>query len=451
LNAPLFGVDDAAELRALAAADVSEPEQVPVECVRALAALGATRVEVRLGRRGFQVVAPGASLPEPLRAALDTALATAAPASERAHAVEEIAAGPAASLAVLLHPSVQAVRWTLAPPGLDVRLATLTRESARERLRAACRHSPRPILVDGALQTPRRPLDEFPSRALPAPERGRLTLLPESEAARATLLVHGIVRAVRPLPARLPFEVVLEVAGTGGEAPDPAALRDHADARSAAWDQLAASLLIDELHRPPTDPARDALLAALFLRGVEGGLAPHDWRRVPALVVNHDGRRVRASADEVEALGAEAAIAVLEPGGRPRGTVLEASVPVRAALSRLLGLRFEDVARHAERAPWRSRLRAAVDALWALAGRVAARTPLPARALLPQERALLAALQKEWPAYLVAGRGRPQRTRRGVALPRAAADVALAARGVQRDPGLLAAAVALLRPPAQRE
>lgn len=448
MNAPFFGVDDAAELRALAAADVSEPEQVPIECVRAFFALGATRVEVRVGRRGFEVVAAGAALPEPLRAALDTALATTVPVTERARALEQITAGPAASLAVLLHPSVQAVRWALAPPGLDVRLAALAREPARERLRAACRHSPRPVLVDGVRITPPAPEPHAP---LTAPERGRLTLLPESETARATWLVHGVVRAVRPLAARLPFEVVLEVAGADGEAPDPAALRDHADARAGAWDQVAAALLLDELRRPATDPARDALLAALFLRGVEGGLSPRDWRRVPALVVNHDGRRVRVSADEVAALGAQAAIAVVEPGGPARGTVLEASVPVRAALSRLLALRFEDVARHAERAPWRTRLRAALAALWAIAGRVAARTPLPASALLPQERALLAALQKEWPAYMVAGRGRPQRTRRGVALPRAAADVALAARAVQHDPGLLPAAAALLRPPAQRE
>jgi hypothetical protein len=459
MNGPLFDLDDAAELRALAAADLPDPEQVAVEATRAALALGARRVAVAFGRRGFTLVAEGAALPAAEAAGWELALDRGAGAGARARAVESLLGSLAAPLVALLHESVQAVRWNAAPLRLEVELRGASAASARERLRSACRYAPVPVRVDGtgppASSTP-APANPggLPShaawRALPAPEAGLLALLPESEAARATLLVHGVVRATQPLPATLPFEAVVECAA-GVDWPDAAALRERAAARAAAWDELALELLLAALGQPPADPGRDATLAALFLRAAEAGRLGADWGARPALVVRDGARRERVSVDALAARGAEP-LAVVEPGALPRAEALELAVPARAALARLRGLRFEDVTDHPAGATWRARWRGLLDRLGAAAGRVAAREPLPQRALGADERQLLAALQREWgaPCHLVEGGGRPQRSRRGIALPRRAPDVALAARALATDPGLARVAAALLRPP-QRE
>ncbi len=456
MNGPLFDLDDAAELRALAAADLPDPEQVAVEATRAALALGARRVTVDFGRQGFTLVADGAALPAAEAAAWSLALDRGAGAGERARAVESLLGSLAAPLVALLHESVQAVRWSLDPLRLQVDLRGASAGVARERLRAACRYAAVPIRVDGAAPStslapgPAHPAG-LPShaawRALSAPDAGLLALLPEAEAARATLLVHGVVRATQPLPAALPFEAVVEYA-TGVDWPDAAALRERAAARAPAWDDLALELLLATLAQPPSDPGRDASLAALFLRAAEAGRLGADWGARPALVSRSGARRVRVSVDAAAARG-PAPLAVVGPGGLPRVEALELAVPARAALARLRGLRFEDVTDHPAGATWRARWRALLDRAQAALGRVAAREPLPPRALTADERQLVAALQREWGAscHVVEGGGRPQRSRRGVALPRRSPDVALAARALARDPGLASAAADLLRPP----
>ena len=313
----LLAIDVEAEIRHLCEEQLQGPWQVPSELVRLALATGATRVGVNLSRRGFAAVFEGAALAALVLEAVALVLDRRQPDEVRQRAISAVeqdgaqallwAAGLAgAALTVSVSTGRERVRLHVPRDGrpvvsrmssadrarrtrVEVSGARIDAGRARGWLHAACRFTPRPVVIDGSPAARGFP-DGLYRMSVTRPLRAQVAITESGEAPRLWLLQHGVVAARASIPRYPAFQAAVEMGAM------VAANASAADLRAAVTPFLgelvdrAVELMILVARKLPdlADTVRQRVVL-LLLRAARMGLREAQIRSIPLLDVVSSG------------------------------------------------------------------------------------------------------------------------------------------------------------------
>jgi len=472
----LLTIDVSSELATLCEAQLRGTWQVPAELVRLAFRIGATKVSVRSGKRGFEISWEGPTIADEVLADLRSALDADLAADDRQKAIASLeqagmegllwAAGLRGSrLRVVCSnadrrwsydnrsrrqqtkkntdagaPSSAVIQWRC--KGLDNRRAVRW-------LGLATRFASGRVLINGGA-VPAGFAGGLYHLQIEDPAPCRLGLTRSGDEPVLWLLRDGVVSARATIPGYPPFEAAVEL---GGLVPPGASAADMRRAVTpfldalvdrAVWMMVQVSDRLQEMA--PEDGER---LCVLLLRAANKGLRTTDIVRLPILKT--------ASADEtylsverirqMTDLGG-GVLAAFEAGERsieglvdPQSTLL-ASREVRHLLAELTAIRFQSPSRRRRRLHRKVTDRVRVAA-GKLAGRVRggfARREVAPGDLRPAETEVLDALRSAFSptrVRLCEGRGRLGLVGNDVVVPRSHAALEAGRDLVLEDPAWL--------------
>jgi len=457
----LFGIDVAAEITTLCAAQLQGPWQVPAEIVRLANARGAARVEIERRGRGIEIRCDGvlATLSE-LQGLMEI-MDEGADARRRQAAVAEM---ESAGLSVLL--------WALGLAGARLRMSvrsgggTVSLSSRRgyidldvdhsrtglpqtimmwrcrglsvrravSWLKTAVRFVPIPVCVLGR-QVDRGFRDGLYRMRIRMPVEGELAVTSSGEAASLWLLEKGVLSARAIIPGFPPFSAAIEMSETVPAGASADELRQSAGPFLEDLIDEAARMLILLVDRLPTvdEPIR-ARLTTLLLRFAVRGIRRDQILAAKVIRVRRGSRRWMESPREVAGWADKdrGVLRAIDPADTGKGgtRLVEATTEERALLSELLELRIERVA-DTNRAGLGPRLGSLMRRAWRRILGMVGPAVIAESELTLEERALVNAWAgADLELALCAGMGAMRRRGSAVILGRDRAEVRAAARVV---------------------
>ncbi|MEZ4381051.1 MAG: hypothetical protein R3A79_06865 [Nannocystaceae bacterium] len=495
--AKILTIDVDAELRKLSTAQLQGPWQLPAELVRRSVGAGASRIEVRFGRKRVRVDDDGAALDPASLRALVSLLDPRVPRGDRHAALDSLENSGSIALLALAGLELDALSLTTAgadgrghqldlrrgkaptlgaarrgaAPGTRIELSAdgLDLGRARSWLADVTRFVGAKLVVDGAPAADglrdylvSAPLHlDFGARA---PLRGHLAIPRSGDTPRLWILHHGVVVTHQGLTKAPTFEAILELGALVGPRSTAADLRELvAPALPRLADESVALMLQAAERLPQMGAAAQRRLLSLLLQAGRLGRRRRDIEQaplVPCLVAHdepHVWRSIAALREQARGEGGPAVIPALYPsqasgevilGG---GAVAILDAAARSMITELFGLRFRPPPRQLAQAGLGGRLRDLGDRLSDLVGSVAAALHLGVGPALPDamlskaERRLVEHLRAVIPSagpdapqevVLCRGRGRVRQTRsapRRLLLPRDNPEVRACVRAVAVD------------------
>jgi hypothetical protein len=462
-SSDLLAIDVAAELQTLCREQLQGSWQLPAELVRMAVARGASSVEIRQRRQGFDLRCEGTAMPAEDARRLAVAVSGHEDHDRRHQAIVELELVGAQALlwaagmegaSLDLSCDGDPVRWSIRhrsgmPPVLEEREAGqaegslelgfscrgFDRARALRWLRSATRFAPIPVRMDGQVLGGGFTLPVFELRIQqPVPARIALTRL--GDAPQLWLLRHGVLATRATVPGFPAFEAAIELGAVSVTAATPGELRTAVNPFLPAIVDHAVRLMIGAADRlPDLDEQARERISCLLLRAAGRDLRGEEIRELPLLRLrgrdDRDGELVAIREFEGRlASDGGVLLSVAPERARSRGldsprSVLVLSTEQRALLADLLGVRVERV----EDRPPPIGMRRAIAALRAAMERLQRLGLLPvgprivsADELLDPERVLLEELNRHAkpPAEvrLCAGGGRIRRRGRRLLLPR---------------------------------
>ena len=469
----LLAIDVGSELRTLCEAQLRGTWQVPAELVRLALRLGAEEVCVNSRGRGVTVCWNGAVIDEDplqdLRSALDRRFG----ADERQRAIGaletsgmeplmwaaglrgarlRVECGGRRSTLRFEHRDGGRPRLTVGPGGLqqtEVKIrwgcARFDRRRALAWVRMATRFTDAKVLVDGR-QGPQGFSGGLYHLRLDDPLPYRLGLTSAGDEPVLWLLRDGVVAARAGVPGYPPFEAAVELAGIVPGGASSADLRRAVTPFLPELVDRAVWIMIQVAGRLPhmAETSRRRL-TILLLRAAGRNRRYREVSRVP-LIPTAGGER-RLSIEEIGVLAERSGgvLSALDPDVAIDDSLAEAdstlvvSAEMCGLLSELIDVRFQAPFHRGHRfidRIVRGLRHAAAEAWRRVRGLVGSRL-VPASALRPGERQLLAVLRAADPSLKVElcyGLGAVRRTSRGIAVPRDNPWLAAAAVCVEDDP-----------------
>ena len=416
----LFGIDVAAEVATLCAAQLQGPWQVPAEFVRLANARGAARVDIERRGRGFAIVCDGVLA---THLELEDLVEITDEGAERRRRQAAVSRMESAGLSVLLWAvglpgarlkmlvtsgggtaslSARFGRINLAldkdrtgPPRTTIRWRSggLSVRRAAAWLRTATRFVPIPVSVLGRA-VDRGFRDGLYRMRIRTPLNGEMAVTSSGELASLWLLEKGVLSARAVIPGYPPFSAAVEMSGIAPAGSSADELRAAANPSLEGLIDEAARMLVLLVDRLPSvdEPIR-ARLTTHLLRFALRGVRRDQIMASKVIRVRRGSRQWMESPLTIAGWvdRGRGVLRAIEPTAEDGGSgvrLVEATTEERALLSELLGLHIERVG-GSGRVEFGPRLRSLVVRFWKRIRGVASLSGIDISELTPDERGLV--------------------------------------------------------------